>query len=81
MNGQWLGSRPIRTNWAIRKPALANSKDGKPFETVHRKVVNKCIQQAASLLRTESKLNASTGKHLTGSPNQKRRPVGVLHDA
>lgn len=24
MNGQWLGSRPIRTNWAIRKPTISN---------------------------------------------------------
>ena len=27
MNGQWLGSRSIRTNWATRKPPAKN--DGK----------------------------------------------------
>ena len=27
MNGQWLGSRSIRTNWATRKPP-ANRNDG-----------------------------------------------------
>ena len=27
MNGQWLGSRSIRTNWATRKPPL-NRNDG-----------------------------------------------------
>jgi len=29
MNGQWLGSRSIRTNWATRKPPAKN--DGKIF--------------------------------------------------
>ena len=28
MNGQWLGSRSIRTNWATRKPPSSRS-DGK----------------------------------------------------
>eukprot|EP00096_Caligus_rogercresseyi_P009030 TRINITY_DN2994_c0_g1_i1.p1 TRINITY_DN2994_c0_g1~~TRINITY_DN2994_c0_g1_i1.p1 ORF type:complete len:403 (+),score=114.85 TRINITY_DN2994_c0_g1_i1:94-1209(+) len=28
MNGQWLGSRAIRTNWAARKPPSAFPKDG-----------------------------------------------------
>lgn len=28
MNGQWLGSRSIRTNWATRKPP-ASKLDGK----------------------------------------------------
>ncbi|XP_036367567.1 nucleolysin TIAR isoform X1 [Octopus sinensis] len=27
MNGQWLGSRPIRTNWATRKPPAPSQKD------------------------------------------------------
>ena len=30
MNGQWLGSRSIRTNWATRKPPDKN--DGKNIE-------------------------------------------------
>ena len=30
MNGQWLGSRSIRTNWATRKPP-ANRNDGTYF--------------------------------------------------
>ena len=30
MNGQWLGSRSIRTNWATRKPP-ANRNDGTCF--------------------------------------------------
>jgi hypothetical protein len=25
MNGQWLGSRSIRTNWATRKPPTAKA--------------------------------------------------------
>ena len=29
MNGQWLGSRSIRTNWATRKPPAKN--DGKKY--------------------------------------------------
>ena len=29
MNGQWLGSRSIRTNWATRKPPSSRN-DGKP---------------------------------------------------
>jgi hypothetical protein len=29
MNGQWLGSRAIRTNWATRKPPAPNQKDSK----------------------------------------------------
>ena len=29
MNGQWLGPRPIRTNWATRKPPAKN--DGKKY--------------------------------------------------
>lgn len=29
MNGQWLGTRAIRTNWATRKPPAP--KDGKLF--------------------------------------------------
>ena len=28
MNGQWIGSRAIRTNWATRKPPAPNQKDG-----------------------------------------------------
>lgn len=32
MNGQWLGSRSIRTNWATRKPP-APKNDGKFFST------------------------------------------------
>ncbi|KAL8561872.1 hypothetical protein ACOMHN_046996 [Nucella lapillus] len=28
MNGQWLGSRPIRTNWATRRPLTQLTKDG-----------------------------------------------------
>ena len=27
MNGQWIGSRAIRTNWASRKPPAPNSKE------------------------------------------------------
>lgn len=34
MNGQWLGSRSIRTNWATRKPPTLKS-DGK-YEYVIR---------------------------------------------
>lgn len=26
MNGQWLGNKPIRTNWATRKPAATNER-------------------------------------------------------
>lgn len=29
MNGQWLGSRAIRTNWATRKPPAPNAKEGR----------------------------------------------------
>lgn len=29
MNGQWLGSRPIRTNWATRKPPAPIPKECK----------------------------------------------------
>jgi len=25
MNGQWLGNKPIRTNWATRKPTAGSS--------------------------------------------------------
>ena len=32
MNGQWLGSRSIRTNWATRKPPT-NRNDGKTSQT------------------------------------------------
>lgn len=28
MNGQWLGNKPIRTNWATRKPAVPTQKEG-----------------------------------------------------
>lgn len=38
MNGQWIGSRAIRTNWASRKPPAPNSKESqKPlvFEEVY----------------------------------------------
>ncbi|ESN91584.1 hypothetical protein HELRODRAFT_70078, partial [Helobdella robusta] len=28
MNGQWLGSRTIRTNWASRKPSNSSHKEG-----------------------------------------------------
>jgi len=28
MNGQWIGCRPIRTNWASRKPLAPNQKEG-----------------------------------------------------
>lgn len=27
MNGQWLGNKPIRTNWATRKPAAASHRE------------------------------------------------------
>ncbi|EFN87683.1 Nucleolysin TIAR [Harpegnathos saltator] len=27
MNGQWLGGRSIRTNWATRKPPAPKSED------------------------------------------------------
>lgn len=30
MNGQWLGSRSIRTNWATRKPAAPGGGNGEP---------------------------------------------------
>ena len=38
MNGQWLGSRSIRTNWATRKPPAKN--DGKNIElsNIFRKI-------------------------------------------
>ncbi|XP_046366208.1 nucleolysin TIAR-like isoform X3 [Haliotis cracherodii] len=29
MNGQWLGSRPIRTNWATRKPPAPSQKENR----------------------------------------------------
>lgn len=29
MNGQWIGSRAIRTNWASRKPNAPNNKESK----------------------------------------------------
>ena len=29
MNGQWIGSRAIRTNWASRKPPAPNQKEGR----------------------------------------------------
>ena len=29
MNGQWLGSRPIRTNWATRKPPAPATKESR----------------------------------------------------
>lgn len=29
MNGQWIGSRNIRTNWATRKPPAPKNNDGK----------------------------------------------------
>ena len=31
MNGQWIGSRAIRTNWASRKPPAPNNKETKPL--------------------------------------------------
>jgi len=31
MNGQWLGSRSIRTNWATRKPPAKNDANSKPL--------------------------------------------------
>merc|ERR1719412_788188 len=31
MNGQWLGSRSIRTNWATRKPPAKNDANAKPL--------------------------------------------------
>ncbi|XP_076262134.1 cytotoxic granule associated RNA binding protein TIA1 isoform X2 [Rhynchophorus ferrugineus] len=31
MNGQWLGSRSIRTNWATRKPPTAKNEAAKPL--------------------------------------------------
>jgi len=34
MNGQWIGSRAIRTNWATRKPPAPNQKDGTMFFSV-----------------------------------------------
>lgn len=34
MNGQWLGSRAIRTNWATRKP---------PATKAERKLTNKLV--------------------------------------
>ena len=38
MNGQWLGSRSIRTNWATRKPPAKN--DGK---TIQLRNVHFCL--------------------------------------
>ncbi|XP_064631326.1 nucleolysin TIAR-like isoform X4 [Lineus longissimus] len=38
MNGQWLGSRSIRTNWATRKPPAPNQKEAvtpKSYEEVY----------------------------------------------
>uniref|UniRef100_A0A914KIF7 RRM domain-containing protein n=3 Tax=Meloidogyne incognita group TaxID=654580 RepID=A0A914KIF7_MELIC len=32
MNGQWLGRRTIRTNWATRKPGMPGMPGGVPFE-------------------------------------------------
>jgi len=29
MNGQWIGSRAIRTNWASRKPPTQTQKEGR----------------------------------------------------
>ena len=39
MNGQWLGSRSIRTNWATRKPPAKN--DGKTLELLLLNIVFK----------------------------------------
>ena len=39
MNGQWLGSRSIRTNWATRKPPTSRN-DGK--QLVRRKSMYGC---------------------------------------
>jgi len=48
MNGQWIGSRAIRTNWATRKPPAPNQKDGKKTYDCHK--LRKCSSLTCPVL-------------------------------
>lgn len=42
MNGQWLGSRSIRTNWATRKPPAPKSEGkGLTIQDIYDKILYK----------------------------------------
>ena len=43
MNGQWLGSRSIRTNWATRKPPTSRN-DGKLNQELRHDLNNGHVQ-------------------------------------
>lgn len=51
MNGQWLGSRSIRTNWATRKPPVPKP-EGMNYLFIYQQVYNQ-LQIKAILLLTE----------------------------
>ena len=44
MNGQWLGSRSIRTNWATRKPPSSRN-DGKTSQPKPEYILKKAQQE------------------------------------
>ena len=50
MNGQWLGSRSIRTNWATRKPPAKN--DGKNNIEIH--ILNTILNGKKATLDTDT---------------------------
>ncbi|XP_013381004.1 nucleolysin TIAR isoform X3 [Lingula anatina] len=50
MNGQWIGSRPIRTNWATRKPPAPPQKEGRtphPMSAVQKLSYDEVYNQSS----------------------------------
>ncbi|ELT90434.1 hypothetical protein CAPTEDRAFT_110688, partial [Capitella teleta] len=70
MNGQWIGSRAIRTNWAIRKPAAPATKEtnAQPltFDEVFKKSSpTNCTVYCGGILSglTEDLVRSAFGEH------------------
>lgn len=63
MNGQWLGSRPIRTNWATRKPPAPVPKEGS-YEMIWLETVS--VMNIVSMFSCIIESNHLTSKTFSG---------------
>lgn len=59
MNGQWLGSRAIRTNWATRKPPVNRSQNECKFISFNSTDNNHLILNIISIIPFFTQYNAS----------------------
>ncbi|XP_076340678.1 nucleolysin TIAR-like isoform X3 [Tachypleus tridentatus] len=67
MNGQWLGTRTIRTNWATRKPANNRPNEGRHYlaDTEHMKITFHHVKGLCKIVRRRKNGVKANSKPLT----------------